>query len=86
MAHKADEANILIERLKGITIENLSEYCWLIQNLPIKWSTNTMLSPKLYKHLESTGELLNCKILYLAQKELDFNDYQNFNLINIFNE
>ena len=86
VAHKADEANILIERLKGITIENLSEYCWLIQNLAIKWSTNTMLSPKLYKHLESTGELSQLQNFISSTEELDFNDYQNFNLINIFNE
>ena len=86
VAHKSDEANILIEGLKGITIENLSEYCWLIQNLPIKWSTNTMLSPKLYNHLESTGELSQLQNFIYSTEELDFNDYQNFNLINVFNE
>ena len=37
-------------------------------------------------HVESTGELSQLQNFISSTEELDFNDYQNFNLINIFNE
>ena len=84
VAHKDDETNVLIKGLTEISSDNLSEHCWVIQNLPMKWSTNIFLSPKLYNHLLSTGELSYLK-KYIGSSELaDFNDYQNFNLINVF--
>jgi hypothetical protein len=87
VAHKDDETNVLIKGLTEISSDNLSEHCWVIQNLPMKWSTNIFLSPKLYNHLVSTGELSYLK-KYIGSSELaDFNDYQNFNLFSlIFNE
>lgn len=84
VAHKDDETNDLIENLKQITLDNISQYCWLIQNLPMKWSTNSFLSPKLYDHLTLTGELSQLQIFIASTGLLDFKDYQNFNLINVF--
>ncbi|ACG61684.1 hypothetical protein [Streptococcus equi] len=84
VAHKDDETNVLIENLKQITLDNISQYCWLIQNLPMKWSTNSFLSPKLYDHLTLSGELSQLQNFIASTELLDFNDYQNFNLINVF--
>lgn len=84
VAHKDDETNVLIENLKQITLDNISQYCWLIQNLPMKWSNNSFLSPKLYDHLTLTGELSQLQNFIASTELLDFNDYQNFNLINVF--
>jgi hypothetical protein len=84
VAHKDDETNVLIENLKQITSDNISQYCWLIQNLPMKWSTNSFLSPKLYDHLTLTGELSHLQKFIASSESTDFNDYQNFNLLNVF--
>lgn len=84
VAHKNDETNVLIEKLKPITLDNISDYYWSIQNLPMKWSTNSFLSPKLYDYLTSSGELFKLQNFIASAEPLDFNDYQNFNLINVF--
>lgn len=84
VAHKDDETNVLIENLKQITSDNISQYCWLIQNLPMKWSTNSFLSPKLYDRLTLTGELSHLQKFIASSESTDFNDYQNFNLLNVF--
>ena len=54
-----------------------------IQNIVLKSTSNTILHPKLYNKLCSTGEIKNLYNFISYDKALDFNDYFGFNFFDV---
>ena len=54
-----------------------------MQNIVLKCTSNTILHPKLYNKLYSTGEIKNLYNFISSNKDLDFNDNFGFNFFDV---
>ena len=77
IAHEEDSNifNQLVEYSKH------SEF--FIQNIVLKCTSNTILHPKLYNKLCSTGEIYNLNKFISSDKYLDFENYFGFNFFDV---
>lgn len=56
---------------------------FFMQNIVLKGTSNTILHPKLYKKLHSTGQLKNLYNFISYYRPLDFDQYFGFNLFDV---
>lgn len=77
IAHKED-SNVF-----GQLVEYSKYSGFFMQNIVLKCTSNTILHPKLYNKLYSTGEIKNLYNFISSNKDLDFNDNFGFNFFDV---
>ena len=75
IAHKED-SNVFKE-----LVENSENSSFFMQNIVLKCTSNTIIHPKLFKKLESTGEFNKFKEFISTSQSLDMNQVFGFNFI-----